>query len=62
MINYYIIINNKEGFERIILFTSLSNKMVKPKKVDTVYKYIGYKLKVVMDNEIFCCRRQRNNS
>ena len=36
--------------------------MVKPKKVDTVYKYIGYKLKVVMDTETFCYRWQRNNS
>jgi hypothetical protein len=48
--------------EIIIIFTLLSNKMVRPKKVDIVYKYIGYKLKGVMDTETFCYRQQRNNS
>ena len=35
--------------------------MVIPETVDKVYKYIGYKLKVVMDTETFCYRQQKNN-
>ena len=44
-----------------MIFNNVSNKKVKPKKVDTRYKYIRYKLKVVIDTYIFCYQRQRNN-